>query len=362
MRASSFGFTNNRLFMDDMVFYFFIGLLLLSILLFKKFKNFKGYLAHAAITMVLVVGLAFTAISSFNNYPEVYDCNDLTSTKQSPAKFAYSLEDPAYHALSIGSYKMDLNLEKNFSNYCTITVHNEVPDELPATLDFKLDGCFHVNKVLLNGTETKFERINEEYLAVSTAGAAAEKEMVMTFEYHGNVNYMNAIFIRNAFVDDGAAYLPETFAWYPRLDNKKSQIRYDLKIDAGNRIVSNLTGNAVVEQSGPYEISGTSDADIYLLSGYYKTATIDNRQITGFEDHMGSKQHVIALHLALQKKGNFPVYNRPFDTDSAVGEKLDPASLASKSVLILPYSYSIAYDSYSLEDCIMITEELIINS
>lgn len=348
----TYGFTSNRLFFFDIIVYPIIGVILLSLLFFCKTILSKKNIINSSIIIVSLLLICVTINKLIDAYPDIYDS---ISFIEMPEKYDNTKINKELADIKVFSYKMDVQLKKKFENKCVITLNNDNQKEINSGLELKLDDCFKIHRITIDNVDVSYKR-NGEYICIENRPVFSEAQFNIEIDYSGDVNYMNQLYVRNAFVDDVAAYLPETFAWYPKLEVARGNIKYDLTVEAGNNIVSNLSDNKALEGLKKYSLTSQMSSDIYLLCGYFKTETINNVTVTAFSDLINSRKKKIMVVYQDFLNDTFGIASDPLPKPNVEPEEVPTKELSNKSLLFIPFAYNSIGEAYCLDDCMIISE------
>lgn len=253
-------------------------------------------------------------------YPAVYDYREKL----------YAV-DTAPQDAAVRAYTGALRLGERTTVQCAVTVD-------PArqrSVRFRLDTCFALDELCCGDEPLSYTREGDTLTVALPADVTSPAEL--SFRYHGRIYYISDIGTVNLYATRQSAALPARFALLPVVDGDQSAKAYDLTVDAGNTLISNLEVEALSRTR--FHVSGTA-ATCSLFSGY----------LTQFE------RDGIVFYRA---KYNHTDYEHRYQTireyggiDGFSGERLEANPEAEKVFLIYGcYGVSnqpIVYDGYWL--------------
>lgn len=350
----AFGFSSYRGFFTDKLLFVFLALMLFSITFYTRFGKLRNKIASVAVALLSAICIVFTVSYGYSAVPKmarpyasVEVRPDVYETVVAPI-YDNEVIRNEYINLRVVSYDMDIDLRKDFQNTCTVTIENIGDIDFNGDLAFKIDSSFVV-------LSPDFTQIDDHVKGSAWFLRAGEKASI-TIRYRGDVNYISPVNMHSAFVDDKIAYLPEKFAWYPKLETIKGMVDYHVTIRANNSIVSNLSNNETVSLGKEIVLNKALSTDLYILCGYYKTDMINGVTVTACEDLIYANDAFIEnmrqLLLENENLYNEPLMNRSKELSI---KPLSQDELASKKLLFIPAVYDFP-NFYVFEDSIIIPD------
>lgn len=181
-------------------------------------------------------------------YPTVYDYREKL----------YAV-DAAPQAATVSAYTGALRFGERTTVQCAVTVD-------PAqqkSVRFRLDACFALDEMRCGDEQLSYTREGDSLTVELPADVSAPVEL--SFRYHGRIYYISDIGTVSLYATRQSAALPARFALLPVIDGDQSAKAYDLTVDAGNTLVSNLEVEPLSRTR--FRVSGTA-ATCSLFSGY----------------------------------------------------------------------------------------------
>jgi hypothetical protein len=350
----AFGFSSYRDFWPDKVFYIFPALILFAFIFYKRFGKPKDKIITASAVCVSALCAVFTIVGAYDAAPRLIQ--PFIQIEPQPGVYKTVL-DPAYdngavrdeyENLRVVSYEMDIDLRRDFRSNCTVTLENIGGADFSGDIQFRLAPAFTVESA--GFTQSGFYITRN--MSIPAGG-----QISLDIAYRGDVNYVSPINMRSAFADNKVAYLPERFAWYPKLETVKTPTAYTATIRADNNIVSNLSNNETAPRAKEITLSKTLEKDLYLLCGYYKTDVIDGITVTASQDLINSDDQFIK-DMRQSLIDNSPLYDEPLINwqEEVLLSPLPQEELATKKLLFMPAVYDGADICYVLDDSILIPD------
>lgn len=226
----------------------FAGLLLCALYLISK--NKRGLPSYALLTTLIVV-FGLSAYSYVQLFPTRYAMEGKL--------FIQGENDGGY---SVTAYGGEIKLSE-FSRFrLTVTVEG---DGSGKPLRLRLDEAIEPDSISCGGEELSYTR-EGDYITIEgppITGGGLE----LDFEYRGRIYYMSSIGTIDVFASSTGASLPPTFAFLPVIDGDNGTKKYDLTIEAGNTVISNLDVESVGK--GLYRLKGESNL-ICIFAGNFE--------------------------------------------------------------------------------------------
>ena len=359
LRRLGYGFSFNTFFWSDILIYCFVAVILSSltflIIMIAK-KAFTNKFLQIGICLCIIIlssyGFYQTKETALASYPIIYSAYD---GEEIPSKFDNKVIDENYRELSIISYEMDVDLNSNFKNTCSLEILNTSNNDFFDTLKLKLDECFNIDSIKIENEEITFRRTND-YIEIENIHLLKNKIKKIEIIYSGTINYCDDLLTKNVFADNNSANLPEIFAWYPKLETLKNQINFTIDVRAKNHLVSNLSNHTVLSGKNEYKLSGEA-TDVYLVSGYFSTISIDEYTITSYEELINIE--TMKKEINEIKNGEYEIPNTPLmiyeDGHNSFYFSTDEMSQI-KTLFFYPYSYNAASGVYYFDGAIILTD------
>ena len=358
-RFFSPGYSFGAEFWWNIAFYVFLSLTIFLLLLVLKGEIKKRgwmYLYLTATVCVCVGG----AVGYMGQTPQQLFCWDVSQSEQLLA-WKKSTEIQEVDSLS---YEMDINLQEDFSNTCVMAINWKKDQDFPTEMVLFLDRCFSVDSCKIDGKDVTFTREMDKIIL--PLSDQANGKITVELAYHGGVNYVDdGLGSPVAFVQNQSAYLPELFAWYPRVSCGDLTANYQLTIKADNRICSNLTGHEALPRQKEYQLQGVA-TDVYLFSGFITTMELDGYKITLPEIDRFANGLEADLTEWLQSRRNRAEngelsQNELLWADPVMGS--DPLTVEEwnqlDAIVFLPFTYDLVGQSYVFDGGYLVCESFV---
>lgn len=183
------------------------------------------------------------------------------------------------------SYKMELHTGNTVKNKCIIDVDPKGND----SVEFKLDECFKIEELLVNGAAANYDRNGSQLVIKDIAN---DGEVTISVKYSGRMNYVDNMENKVDFCDFTGGYFSQYFAWYPKIlssENTEAEKDFEITINACNSFVTNIDGY-LLHGSGQNTVAGKGkDAMIYL--SFISSVELDGRTVilpTEFKNNKNS--------------------------------------------------------------------------
>lgn len=273
----SYGMKLDANFYLSQLFYLILGLVLLCgvfliLPTLKKKAHMTGVISGGVIILCLV------CFGVYQTSPIIYDFRQDYETRTFADKIDVLMQTPFVDNISVVAYKMDVHLRSAFENNCTVIVQNNGLTQYQDDLVFKLDESLQVSKVLLDGAELSFSREGNR-LALHQIDLSPRQTGEIQLSYHGHIRVTDLLHNDTIVCSDNGAYLPELFAWYPKLNTAPALKTFQVTVQAKHALASNLSNHQALKGEDTYYLEGTKE-DIYLFSGYIDTIEVNGLPVT----------------------------------------------------------------------------------
>lgn len=376
IKYSGFGMPFNYETIISWIITLLVGVIIfLFILIFKKSLLLKGTIVSCVLLVCGFISVGACINGYFDNSPISYNYawsdTDGDGIEESPKKV--DICDTYYDEKSpiITKYEMNIRTGNVIDNQCTLTLNmNE-----NTYLRLKLDECFKINELLVNGKETEYFR-NSDYFEINDI--ASHGEIVIQIKYSGRMNYTDALHNKCDFFDYCGGYLSQIFAWYPKLlsqQNLQQEKEYIVTIASVNSFVTNLDDN-LLHSSGNYTFSG-KETELYFYMGYISETEIDGKRVILPTEYVNNVHSLSLLSNIMNEKpytleGLFAAFD--LDTDGLNDDErhqllnewlnmqfADNSQMQNvKSILVMPTSYNGAGVIYINDNVLFVSEFSII--
>lgn len=364
------------------------------VLLLKRCYKLKGNIITAVVVISAAIPIAPLTILYFNNCPvsAVYNAEAELDPRVESGELPPELGDPPTYVMPskvdflnvydsensplVRSYKMELRTGNTVKNDCIIGIDPNGND----SVEFKLDECFKIEELLVNGTKANYDR-NGSQLTIKDI--TNDGESTISVKYSGRMNYIDGADNKTDFCDLTGGCFSSFFAWYPKiLSNSNTELEkdFEITIDACNSFVTNLD-DSLLHTSGRHTITG-SQKDMFVYMGYISSLELENKNIilpTEFKNNKNSLAHLRET-LNQVENGEAKIYDRDgvfavFDwdvtglTQEEIFELLEIWSIEQyadsdqirnvDTVIILPITYNSVYMTYVDDNIIFMCERRI---
>jgi len=358
-RYLSYGVISNNEFAYSFAFYVFFGLLMIllyyfvSITLKKRTRTISGILAFLSFLALCMFGTLYyqlaPVIHDFTPYYHYYEERPLRGKID---VLFEERDDP----LIISKYDMDITMKTRFKNSCTLIIDN--PSDLYSTdeIELKLDSCFDIDGISMGGFSVDYKR-NSNYIMLLNTKIKAKEQIIITITYSGRIDYVDYLHARSFFCTDNAAYLPELFSWYPKLIGTDNEKEFNVKVNANNNLVSNLSDHKAIPKASNLILQGTRK-DIYLFTGYIETAQLGNKAFTMPQEYVRNMKGVEKAKKIYQI---FSEAEELYLGSLFSDERLIPKEkfLETTAFVFVPFSYNMVGASYLFEDVVFVSEAIL---
>lgn len=175
---------------------------------------------------------------------------------------------------AISSYSMDINLNKNIENKCTINIVNKNIEKI----DLKFNNMASINELKVNNIASDYKLTNN-ILTITLPQNIDNENLKIDLIYDLNVNYIDKFIRENYYVKQNGAMLTNNIYWYPTNSNME-QKEFDINITTKNKLISNLENYKI--NNNIYGFKGNS-RDFFLMSGYIKEFDINDTKLIAYE-------------------------------------------------------------------------------
>lgn len=357
------------------------------VLLLKRCYKFKGSIIASTIAVCAAVSIAPLTSLYFADCPveaayniqgeldprvesgEIPPELGNPPTKVMPAKIDFLNVYESETSPLVRAYKMELHTGNTVKNNCTIVVDSNGND----SVEFKLDECFKIEELLVNGVVTNYERNGSKLVIKDIAN---DKESTISIKYSGRMNYVDALENKTDFCDLTGGYFSPFFAWYPKVlssKNTESEKDFEITVDACNTFVTNID-DFTLHAKGRNTVTG-KQKDALLYIGYISHIEHYGRTVVLPTEFKNNKNSLSALSEDMKnfsgiytRDGYFAVYDED-TTGLTEEEQLDRvmqwamAQMAdteqiknADTILILPITYNGVGTAY-LDDNIIFMGE-----
>lgn len=232
-------------------------------------------------------------------YPTVYDYREKLYTV-----------DTAPQAATVNAYTGALRFGERTTVQCAVTI-DPVQQK---SVRFRLDACFALDELRCGDEQLSYTREGDSLTVELPTGVSAPVEL--SFRYHGRIYYISNVEVINLYATRQSAALPARFALLPVIDGDQSAKAYDLTVDAGNTLVSNLEVEPLSRTR--FRVSGTA-ATCSLFSGYLTQFELDG---TVFYCAKYSKRNLENWYQHAQEVNGFDAFSAVTVEDSPVPQKV----------------------------------------
>lgn len=348
----SYGMPINENLLWTIFFYAALSIMLFCLLVIIKEHSHKQKLISTSVCILCAFVCIFSYCGVLKTSPIVY--NFFESNEQGILQTSEKVDNQNIvnenKNWNVESYHMDVDLKSNFHNKCTIKLETQLLDD-NQIIKLKLDSCFHINEILVNGIKTSYKRDND-WLSIQTK----DKLITLEIDYQGKINYADGLLQKTVFCEDFASYLPEIFAWYPRLQNNQENILFTLNVNSSNPVVSNIKRES---NSNNKTLFSGKTKDVFLFSGFIESVSYQDKifivpQASPFRDEKDFHKLQNILDLVEQPNN---VLNSPFSFN--VTEEMF-VNKQFQTYVFIPYSYdSIGGLPYAIDDICIINEYIL---
>ena len=120
-------------------------------------------------------------------------------------------------AVQVTDYDIEAKLGNRLRCKVKMTVSNPENEKLRFTFDEK----FEIKEITADGKKCEYNRNGDN---ISLEYSAVRGKSEIGFEYEARLNYTDAMHHKINYSDINSAYLPELFAWYPKILSKSNEI------------------------------------------------------------------------------------------------------------------------------------------
>ena len=357
-RFYSFGFSLDQAFCWGALFYvaLCLGLFCFDYLIFHHKIEKKKVWFHRVSVGGLFIGGLFCVICLKNYFTFIpAQINCIYSGIEGVEQLNNKTVDPDLKGIWITEYNMDLQIDKELQNDCTFTIHNQSNTTFDQNLPLRLERCLQIYQLKVNDQTQSFER--EGDFCVFPIKLNAGESVTISLQYGGNIYFVDGLNNPSVFVSNQGALLPELFAWYPKLQTEKREQWYSLSIQAPNPVISNLTNGTAQQNCENLVIEGSAP-DVYLISGYFTTLTINKWNVT-FPTFYANIDSVVSrlpekiqtLCAAIEEGG--VTWNLNYDTPL-----LKEDENALEAIVFAPITYN-ANVLYGFDNTFFVTEDIL---
>lgn len=300
------------------------AVIILLVLLLKRCYKLKGNVIASAVAVCSVVLIAPLTFLYFNNCPvsAAYDVQSELDPRVESGEIPPELGDPPTQVMPskidflnvyddetsplVRSYKMELRTGNTVKNKCVIGVDPNGNDNVK----FKLDECFEIEELLVNGAAANYDRNCCELVIKDIAN---NEEATISVKYSGRMNYVDGLDNKTDFCDISGGYLSSFFAWYPKLlssKNMDAEKEFEITVDACNSFVTNLDSFSL-HKKGRNTITGKKK-DVLLYIGYISSLELDGRTVILPTEFKNNKKSLVSLSETMNymENGDTPIYTR----------------------------------------------------
>ncbi|NRT87274.1 hypothetical protein [Clostridium beijerinckii] len=246
---------------------------ILLILVVKIIVNKKKRILSIVSIFSVIVFIIITTFIGFNSVSFIHE-------------YDYSQgENLNYH---ISSYKMDININNNFTNSVSFQLNIDKPDD---SIILELDDLFKINEIRINDKPIKYTHENDKIILDYQT---IQKESVnVSISYQGYIHVEDSLGVDTYYCNEHTMNLTDSFSWYPYVNNDNFPIDYIVKINSSSNIYSNLNTQ---NEGDKYLLEGRTQK-VQLFSGQYKDIYDD-----GIEYVIPSSKDLGKFKISLDKR------------------------------------------------------------
>ena len=245
-----------------------IGIIIILMLIYINNPAKKSAVVFPTAACLLTVSLVFCTIAYYQNMPIICD---YTEHESLPEKIDGYIDDGS--TAQTDDYFINIKLGNTLSCNGTLTVkkHRQKP------LSLKLDEAFNISDFTVNGKSFPYTR-DGNYIILEDY-ASSENDIVIGFKYSARLNYTDLLHHKTSYCDFYSAYLPEIFAWYPKILSSSNNIdkSFTLNVDPNNSFVCNLNGCKLMNNKST-TIIGIAP-DLFIFSGYIGETSYNGKPV-----------------------------------------------------------------------------------